>query len=73
MLELVGCEESAVSVCEVDGDEWCEVCGDVTVQVGADDADAITGSEGHQMCSSSEWLAVQWSRDSIGLRLPSTS
>ena len=51
VLELVGGEQSAVTVCEVDGDEWCEVCGDVAVQVGAGDADTITEGEGHQsMC-----------------------
>lgn len=47
MHQLVDCEESAVAVCEVDGDEWCEVCGDVTAQGGADDTDTITESEGH--------------------------
>ncbi len=47
MFELVRGEQSAVAVCEVDGHEWCQVRGDVAVQVGADDAHAITESEGH--------------------------
>lgn len=47
VFEVVGAEQSAVAVCEVDDDEGREVCGDVTVAVGADDADTITGVEGH--------------------------
>lgn len=45
VLKLILAEESAVAVCEVDGDEGREACGDVTVQVGADDTHTITGAK----------------------------
>lgn len=47
MFELVDAEQSAVAVCEVNGDQGREVCGDMAVQVGADDTNTITEGEGH--------------------------